>query len=345
MTCRDYKREIFMSANVKFRTRQRLLAAATLAGVVAVASISGAATAYSVTPPTTVPTTYTDSSPITPPSNLTPGLTANLWTISPTTNLVQYGPGNLEGGPNTSGYPNLQGMANLEALAQNGTISVESNGMPGSAVGSATYNATPYFSFTDSAINTNKIVAIGGGGATIATVLSGAGNNLATDLVSGISLPASASTNTWNNVIFDQAGYVYVSQANSSYTFALASNDLNDDGTEVLLGGTGQVGSGKVVAFQNASDIESTNGVATLVGGNTYAAAVDTVTFTQAGYYPIEIFNAQTFGGAFENVSFAPVNNAPALSFYTTPEPAPMALMGTSLGGLAVFGLRKRRMA
>ncbi len=297
---------------------------------------------YVVTPPASVPTSFTDSTPVTL-TNVTPGLNASLWLISP--GLPQGSTSNLEGGSNTSGYPNLQGMANLETLAQTGTITALSDGTGSSPI---TYTATPLFSFTDTAINSYHFVAIGGGGASVQNVLDANGNGLATNLVSGITLPGSASTTPWNNIIFDQSGYVYVPQANSSYTFAVASGGLNDDGTELLLGGNGQIGSGSVVGFQNASNVEPSNGLATLMNGTTYSAATDTVTFTEAGYYPFELFNAQTWGSAFENVSFVPTNaNTPNLVFVNgtpvqsaVPEPSSMALI---FAGLASLPLARRR--
>ena len=311
-----------------------------------IAATRSAKADYVVTPPASVPTSYTDSTPVTL-TNVSQGLTASLWTFSP--GLTSGGPGNLEGGPGTSGYPNLQGMANLETLAQTGTITTLPSGTPGTGTGALTYTATPYFSFTDTAINSYGFVAIGGGGNSIASVLSGTGNQYATDLVSGVTLPSSAATNTWNNLIFDQSGYIHVSQPNSSYTFAVANAGLNDDGTEILLGGSGAIGNGSVVGFENANGIETSNGVATLMFGNTYSAATDTVTFTQAGYYPIEIFNAQTWGSAFENVSFLPTTTTtPDLVFVTgtpvqssVPEPSSATLILAGLAGLPLLSRRR----
>ena len=146
-----------MSRSIFHIVGRKALASAMVAAVTA--SVGNAMASYTVTPPTSVPTTFTDSTPLAnPPTNLVQGLTANLSLITPTTNLVSGGPGNLEGGPGTSGYPNLQGMSNLEALAQNGSITVLSNGTPGTGTGSATYTSTPYFSFTDTAINSNHFV-------------------------------------------------------------------------------------------------------------------------------------------------------------------------------------------
>ena len=308
----------------------------------AVAAAGPAKAGYVVTPPASVPTTFTESSPVTL-TNVAHGLNATVWTFLP--GIGCCGSNNLEV---VAGFPTLQGMANLETLAQNGSITVLPSGLPGTGTGQATYTAASYLSFTDSAINTYHVVAVNG--SNVQSFLSGSAyGSLGTNLVSGITLPASASTTSWNNVLFDQSGYVYVAQPNSSYTFAVASNDANDDGTEILLGGNGAVGSGKVVGFENAADIQAANGVATLVDGDTYGAAVDTVTFTQAGYYPFEIFNAQTWGGSGENVSFLPTLAAtPDLLFVTgtpvqssVPEPSAAALILAGIAGLPLLRRRK----
>ena len=295
----------------------KLLPAVAAAAIAAVSFIGGARADYTVTPPTSVPTTFTDSSPVTPPSNLVSGLSAQLWTISPTTNLGNYYPAGLDGGAGTSGSPDFQGMANEETLAQNGTITI-----PGQPAGSGTYYATPLFSFIDTGINSYGYIFAGVGGNV--EFFLGGGDPSFTDLLTGVTVPMSVQNTPWTDILFDQRGYVYVSQANSSYTFGLRSND---DGTEILLGGNGAIGSGTVVGFQNANDSSTT----------------DTVTFTKAGYYPFEIFNSQTWGGANLQANFVPVSNAPDLTFYPTPEPTAALLLAPGVAGLVLLRRRGSR--
>lgn len=281
----------------------KLLVGGLLASCLAGAAWPGGwAAAVTITPPVSVPITYSVSSPVaTSTAGYTLGLAATEYSISPTATLVQNGPGNLEGGPGTSGYPNLQGMANLETLALNGTISVGSNGIPGSITGSATYTASIMSISTDTGINTN----------------------------SGI------STSLTNNAILDQIGYVYAPLAGQTYDFNLTA--YNDDGTEVFLGGNGTTGSGTVVAAQNADD-------------NLVASYDTAVTFTSAGLYRFEIFNAQTWGGSGLNFTYAADSatpSAPALTFYSgaVPEPAPLGLAAVGLIGFGLLGRRKFRRA
>lgn len=294
-----------------------VLAAALVAACASAVGAGNAMASYTVTPPSSVPTTFTDSNAVTPSVGLEQGLSAQLWTISPTTNLGNYNPAGLDGGAGTGGIPNLQGMANEEMLAQNGTITIGS----APSAGSGTYYATPLFSFVDTAINTYGHIYAGVGGNV--NFFLGGGDPGFTNLLTGVTVPTSVANTAWNNILFDQSGYVYVPQANSSYTFSLQNND---DGTEVLLGGNGKTGSGTVVNFENANGPSSS----------------DTITFSKAGYYPIEIFNSQTWGGANLQVSFAPVDtNTPNLVFYTaTPEPAPWLLLGTGIASVAL--LRRR---
>lgn len=309
-------------------SRRNLPTALAAAAVAAVASVGGAY-GYTVTAPTSVPTTYTDSSPVLPLANLIPGLSASLWTISPTTNLGNYNNAGLDGPGNYSGSASLQGMANEEMLAQNGTITIP----PSATNSSGTYYATPLFSWTDTGINTSGYLNQEVGG-TVGFFLEGASNggDPGTIALLPANVPTSVANTSWQDVLFDQQGYVYVSQANSSYNF----NTVNgiDDAGEVLLGGNGKVGSGTVVFFRNINGIGG-------FGSTVPSPSSYTVTFSQAGYYPFEIFYAHTWGNAELNLNFTPVGNAPALGFYTaTPEPASVLILAAGAAGLALLGRR-----
>ncbi len=306
-----------MSRSIFHIVGRKALAAAMVAAVTA--SVGNAMASYTVTPPTSVPTTFTDSSPVTPPTGLEQGLSAQLWTISPTTNLGNFYPAGLDGGAGNSGSPDLQGMAYEETLAQNGTVTIP----PAANAGSGTYYATPLFQFVDTAINTSHYFYTPGGN-TVSEFLNN-GDPGTINLLAGVTVPTSVANTAWSDMLFNQSGYAYVSQANSSYSFTFLGND---DGTEVLLGGNGPIGSGTVVGYQNAGGTSST----------------DTVTFSEVGYYPIEIFNSQTWGGAGLHVNFTPVGNAPNLTFYTaTPEPAPWLLLGAGVAAAAFFRRRQLR--
>lgn len=177
----------------------KLQLAALSAGVVS-ATLSGlTAHASVVIPPIGVPSTYIDSAVISSSTaGYALGLAATNYSITPTTGLYSGSPGALEGGATASGYPTLQGMANLETMVSNGTVTV--SGGTGSGAYTTTYSANFISSFRDTGINS----------------------------INGI------STSEPGNTIINEIGYVYVSQANSTYDFNV---NPADDGTEVLLGG------------------------------------------------------------------------------------------------------------
>ncbi len=266
-------------------------------GIAMNTAITSETQAAIVTPPSSVPNTYTASGPVaTSTVGLTLGLSETNYGITPTQYLY-YGGSYLEGSNTTDlGYPTLQGMANLEMLAINGSITVS----PSPAGGSGNYSATVTGSATDTGINTNSGIHTG--------------------------IP--------NDAIRDEIGYVYVSQAGQTYDFNLNNND---DGTEVFLGGNGTTASGTVVVAQNADNSLGAN-----VSTNT------AVTFSSAGLYRFEIFNAQTWGSSDFNFTYAADSStpgAPPLVFYSgsVPEPAPMVILG--IGAVGLMLLRRRRVA
>ncbi len=257
------------------------------AGVVAATLPSLAAHAsVLITPPAAVPNTYTDSAMLTgSTAGYALGLAATNYAITPSSGLYSGSPGALEGGQGASGYPTLQGMANLESMVANGSITV--SGGSGSGAYTTTYSANFVSSFRDTGINSNNGIA----------------------------------TSEPINSIIDEIGYVYVSQANSTYDFNV---NPADDGTEILLGGNGTTGNGTVVAAQNANQ--------TL--GSTVSS--DTaVTFTAAGLYAIEIFNAQTWGGTAFNFSATPTGSASPLAFYSASSFVPTEAISNGGNGTA----------
>ncbi len=253
-------------------------------GVISAAMMAAAARAAVITPPTSVPLTYTDSTQLAASAaGYDLGLAAINYAISPTTGLYPGSPGALEG---VSGYPTLQGMANLENMVLNGSVTV--SGGTGSGAYTTTYDANFVSSFRDTGINTS---------AGIATSLPG-------------------------DSIINEMGYVYVSQANTTYDFNV---NPADDGTEVFLGSTllnSATGSGIVVAAQNANQTLGSN-----VSSDT------AVTFTNTGLYSFEIFNAQTWGGTSYDFTYAPASSnpsAPSLVFYSSSNFTPTMVTGTN---------------
>ena len=176
----------------------------------------------SITPPVSVPSAYSVSSPVaTSAAGFTAGLTETNYSITPTANLFQYD-SYLEGSNAADlGFPTLQGMANLETMVVNGSVTVSPPpaGSPNPSA-SGTYSAAVVGSTIDTGINTNH----------------------------GI------STSIPHNAIRDEIGYVYAPLAGQTYDFNLPGSDSNDDGTEVFLGGNGTTANGTVIAAQNANE-------------------------------------------------------------------------------------------
>ena len=127
--------------------------------------------------------------------------------------------------------------------------------------------------------------------------------------------------NPWSNSIVDQMGYIKIASA-GTYTFTLTQAD---DASAVYIGGTGitptgNAGTGtQVVALGYDSNYPSGDPV----GSNNppvYPVSDGTanVTFSSAGYYPIEIMNYQQGGGANLSFSVTASTGGTTPTFWTT---------------------------
>ena len=127
--------------------------------------------------------------------------------------------------------------------------------------------------------------------------------------------------NPWNNSIVDQMGYIKIASA-GTYTFTLTQAD---DASAVYIGGTGitptgNAGTGTQVV---ALGYDSNYPTGDPVGSNhppVYPASDGTaaVTFSSAGYYPIEIMNYQQGGGANLSFSVTAPTGGTTPTFWTT---------------------------
>jgi hypothetical protein len=223
-------------------------------------------------------------------SGLTQGLYASVWHVPP--------PPSLGGGKTSSGYasygipaptgttaPTLSDVANVETYLNSGSYSSATTGVL------YTLPAT-----SETFLNTNDAFQYGGG-------------YRPTREFFGADAAGAAITdgNPWYSSIVDQMGYIKVASA-GTYNFNLSSAD---DAGAVYIGGTGITPSGHAGT--------GTQVVATSYNGSSIPAADGTasVTFSAAGYYPIEIMNYQQGGGAGFNLSVTGTSGQ-AASYYTT---------------------------
>jgi len=129
---------------------------------------------------------------------------------------------------------------------------------------------------------------------------------------------AAIDVSPWTASIVDQMGYIKVSQA-GTYNFNMSSAD---DAGAVYIGGTGitptgNAGTGTLVV---ANGYANTSGSAVPSGGGYIPTSDSTasVTFSNAGYYPIEVMNYQQGGGAGFNFSVTAPSGGAAVGYYTT---------------------------
>lgn len=156
--------------------------------------------------------------------------------------------------------------------------------------------------------------------------LTSAGGGIATHLFIGADANGAATTDStgWGNSILDYQGYINVTTP-GNYTVTLPANGTgNDDTTQVFIGDTGTgpsaIGTGTVVAANNYSNNFGTPGTS------------NTLDFTTAGLYPVEVFNYQQGGGAALTASITDstgaqasylATNASSVTSTTPPTPTP----------------------
>jgi hypothetical protein len=127
---------------------------------------------------------------------------------------------------------------------------------------------------------------------------------------------AAMDVSAWTASIVDQMGYIKIAQA-GTYNFNMSSAD---DAGAVYIGGTGitptgNAGTGTLVV---ANGFANTSGSA--VSGGGYIPTSDStasVSFSNAGYYPIEVMNYQQGGGAGLNFSVTAPSGGAAVGYYT----------------------------
>lgn len=218
------------------------------------------------------------------PDNVT-GLTAGL-----VATVWHVGAAQLPSAP----VPTMADINNVESYIATGSASY----------GGFTYNLpAPAYSFLNTADTFNYP-----GNGTNGT--AGNGGYTATYYYLGKDAAGAATVdgNPWGQSILDQLGYIYIPQT-GTYTFQLRSAD---DAANVMVGGTygvADTGAEISAAGYNTRNIATSENTAQ-------------VTFSSAGYYPIEIMNYQQVGAANMQFSVSSPSGAAPVSYYSTPAAA-----------------------
>ncbi len=275
-----------MNSNILSTRRLALLSA----GV----SLIGAAAAFGASPGGAI--TISSSPALSLGSTgLTQGLVGTIWHVGlPKPNQTSAGTYGIPG----TGFGPSPSLADLTQVEQyiGGSYSSSTTGV--------TYTPpAPSETF----LNTSDSFSYNGGG-------SPTWQFLGSDAAGAAALDASA----WTASMVDQMGYIKIA-APGTYVFNMSSAD--DAGT-VYVGGTGitptgNAGSGTLVV---ANGYATTAGSANPSGGGYIPAADSTanVTFSNAGYYPIEVMNYQQGGGAGFKLAVTAPSGGTAPSYYTT---------------------------
>jgi len=224
-------------------------------------------------------------------SGLTQGLYASVWHVPP--------PPSLGGGKTSSGYASY-GIPSPVSLTTAPSLTDVSN-MESYINSSSFYSAASGVTYTlpnpsETFLNTNDGFQYNGGYWPTQKFLGG-------DAAGA----AMTDGNPWYSSIIDQMGYIKVASA-GAYTFNMKSAD---DAGAVYIGGTGITPTGNAgTGTQIVAASYNTNGIPASDGSAT-------VTFSAAGYYPIEVMNYQQGGKAGFNLSVTGTTGQ-AASYYTT---------------------------
>jgi hypothetical protein len=269
-----------MNSNILSTRRMALLSAG--------ATLIGATAAFGAVPGGKVAISSSLALPL-GSSGLTQGLVGTVWHVP------------LSGGAGSGQYgipspfntpPVYANVANVETYINSGSYTSSTSG--------AAYTLP---SASETFLNTANTFNYNGGSAPTFAYLG-------TD-ASGA---AKYDANRWYSSIVDQMGYIKVASA-GTYTFTMSAAD---DAAEVFVGGTGITPSGNagtgtpVVALGYDSNFSPPPAGAI---PSSYGTA--SVSFSSAGYYPIEIMNYQQGGGA--NLKFSATGaSGAAATYYTT---------------------------
>ncbi|MHB1768284.1 MAG: GLEYA domain-containing protein, partial [Phycisphaerae bacterium] len=272
-----------MNSNILSTRRLALLSA----GV----SLFGAAAAFGAGPGGTISISSNPALSL-GSADLTQGLVGTVWHVGmPSTSSGMYGIPGTGFGPS----PSVQDITEVEQY-----------------LSSSYYSSTQGITYTPPApletfLNTSDTFKYGGGG-------SPTWQFLGSDAAGAAAMDVSA----WMTSAVDQMGYIKIA-APGTYSFNMSSAD---DAGAVYIGGTGitptgNAGTGTLVV---ANGFANTAGSA-VPGGGGYIPTTDStasVTFSNAGYYPIEVMNYQQGGGAGFNFSVTAPTGGSAVGYYTT---------------------------
>ncbi len=216
-------------------------------------------------------------------TGLTQGLVGTVWHV-PTSGPAGSGYYGIPTPTNSS--PMLSDVANVESFISNGSLSDSTTGV-----------TTKLPPAAETFLNT-------------ATTFNYNGGEYPTSLYLGADSAGAAQVDgaPWASSIVDQMGYIKIASA-GTYTFSMP---VADDAGTVFVGGTGITPTG------NAGT--GTQIVATSYNGTSIPAAdgTATVSFSSAGYYPIEVMNYQQGGGANFKFSVTAPTGGTAPTYWTT---------------------------